>query len=54
MGLLGWIFGGGLFMGIACSAIAYYKNRSLVGWFFLGLIFGPIALIILLFLKKLR
>jgi len=53
MALLHWI-GGGFFMGVACAAISYYKNRSIVGWFFLGLFFGPIALIILLFLEKLK
>lgn len=37
---------------IASIFVAQSKNRSGVGWFFLGLFLGPIAVIIILFLPK--
>lgn len=37
---------------IVCPIIAGYKNRSVVGWFFGGLILGLIGLIIVAFLPK--
>jgi len=40
--------------GIACSKIARKKNRSTSIWFFLGLFFGLIALVIVYFLKPLK
>ncbi|HOW42378.1 MAG TPA: DUF2339 domain-containing protein [Candidatus Omnitrophota bacterium] len=39
---------------IACVAIAVAKNRSLVGWFFLGLLLGPIAVILAVLSPKIE
>jgi hypothetical protein len=43
-----------LFFGIICSKIAQKKYRSKSNWFYLGLLFGALALIIILFLKPLK
>ena len=34
-----------LFIGVVCAAIAMGKGRSGLGWFVLGCIFGPLALL---------
>jgi hypothetical protein len=44
-----WILFGG-----AAAAIANGKQRSGWGWFFLGVLFGPFALIVIVFLPALR
>lgn len=41
-------------MAIACSIVASNKGRSGIGWFFIGLLFSLIALIIVLVLPSLR
>jgi len=41
-------------LGLACSKIARRKNRNSSIWFFLGLSFGIIALIIVYFLKPIK
>ena len=38
----------GAAFGLACGLMAIRKNRSASGWFLTGLLFGPIALIVLL------
>ena len=44
----------GLIMGAACSAIAASKGRNAVGWFFIGFLFGLVALIIVLVVSNLK
>ena len=44
----------GLVFGGICSAIAASKGRNAVGWFFLGLLFSCISLIIILCLSNLQ
>jgi hypothetical protein len=39
-----WLIFGSAF-GLACGLRAIPKNRTASGWFMLGLIFGPIALV---------
>ncbi|MBN2479699.1 MAG: DUF4339 domain-containing protein [Parachlamydiales bacterium] len=39
--------------GLFCSNIAKSKNRSRLTWFFLGVFFGLVALLIIIFLKPL-
>lgn len=39
-----WLIVGSIF-GLLCGLLAIRRNRSAVGWFMLGLISGPIALI---------
>jgi hypothetical protein len=39
-----------LFFGFTCGALASRKGRNGLGWAFLGILFGPIALVVLLFL----
>lgn len=46
---LGWII-----CGIAACAVAVSKNRSGIGWFFLGILLGPIALLMVGFMPKLE
>jgi hypothetical protein len=41
-----WLIFGAAF-GLACGLRAIAKNRTATGWFMLGLIFGPIALVVL-------
>lgn len=38
-----------LFCAVASMAIATHKGRSGLGWFFLGLLFGPLAFIVAAF-----
>ena len=40
------------FCAFACAAVASYKGRSVLGWFFLGGIFGIFALIVALVMAK--
>jgi hypothetical protein len=40
--------------GIICAAVASHKGRSAAGWFFLGIFFEVIALIIILCLSNLK
>jgi hypothetical protein len=42
-----WLIGGSVF-GLACGLLAIQRNRTATGWFGLGLLFGPIALLVLL------
>jgi uncharacterized membrane protein YeiB len=39
---------------IICAIVANLKGRSVVGWFFLGLLFGLLAVIIILCLSSNR
>lgn len=39
---------------IACSIVAYTKDRSRVGWFLLGLLFSLLSLLIILVLPSLK
>jgi len=39
--LLFWIL-----FGVLCAAIAFNKGRSVGGWFLLGILFGPFALVV--------
>jgi CHASE2 domain-containing sensor protein len=32
-------------MGLVCALIARSKNRSAIGWFILGIFFGPIGIL---------
>jgi hypothetical protein len=41
-----------LTFGYLCSYIAKNKNKKRLFWFYMGILFGLIALIIILFLKK--
>jgi hypothetical protein len=41
-----------LVFGIACAVVAAGRGRSSVGWFFIGLLFGCFALIVLLVLPN--
>ncbi|MES2449278.1 MAG: SHOCT domain-containing protein [Pseudomonadota bacterium] len=43
--LLTWFFFG-LLCGAVCGAIASTKGRDGMGWFFLGLFFGPLAVLV--------
>jgi len=40
-----------LICGFGCAAIAKSKNKSAGGWFFIGILFGPLALLIVGFMK---
>jgi hypothetical protein len=40
--------------GIAAAAVASSKNRSGAGWFFLGMLLGPFALLMVGFMPKLE
>jgi hypothetical protein len=42
-----WLMIGAVF-GLACGLIAVRRSRTATGWFLLGLIFGPLALVVLL------
>lgn len=42
-----WMIIGALF-GIACGFAAIPRNRSAVVWWFLGVLFGPVTLAVLL------
>jgi len=44
--IFGWSFG--------CAAIARRKGRSMIAWFFLGMFFHAIALVVLLCLGNRR
>lgn len=48
-----FIFGmvGFFLFGVFSSIFARYRNRSTLGWFFMGLFFGPFGLLVLLFPK---
>lgn len=46
--------GGGLLLAIICALIAPGRGRSALAWFFLGLLFNCIALVILLLLPDLK
>src|SRR4051812_29538669 len=35
----------GFICGLICSGIADHKSRSATGWFFLGFLFGPLAIL---------
>ena len=41
-----WIIA--LILGVICAAIANSKGRSVIGWFFIGFLFGILGLIIVL------
>lgn len=43
-----------MFFAIVCACIANSKDRSTIGWFILGFIFGIIALIIVALLPSLK
>lgn len=43
---------GWLTLSLVIAGIAQGKNRSGLGWWFLGLIFGPFALLVLLLLDR--
>lgn len=40
-----------LLFGIFSALLASYKNRNAIGWFFVGLIFGPFGLLVAAFPK---
>ena len=40
-----------LFFGIFTALIASSRNRSVVGWFFIGFLFGPFGLLFAFFMK---
>lgn len=42
-----------IMFGVVCAIAASSKNRNAVGWFFMGVVFGPFALLMLVFLSKL-
>ena len=42
-----WLMAGSVF-GFACGWLAIRKNRSATGWFMMGLLFGPLALVAIL------
>ena len=42
-----WLMAGAAF-GLACGLLAIRQNRTGSGWFMLGLLTGPIALVVLL------
>ena len=46
--------GSGAVFGLICAVIASGRGRNAVGWFFLGLIFNCIALIVLLLIPDLN
>lgn len=46
-----WVFIWIMF-GVVCAVAANSKNRGSIGWFFMGMLFGPFALLILIFLPK--
>jgi hypothetical protein len=48
-----WIIIAILLMTVANGLIAYRKNRSVAAWVILGLMFNPIAFVVLLFLPRL-
>jgi len=39
-----WLMIGAVF-GLVCGLLAVRRNRTATGWFILGLIFGPLALV---------
>jgi hypothetical protein len=41
-------------MGIVCALVAHKKNRSVIGWFFLGVLFSLISLVVLIFLDDIE
>ncbi|MGE4500249.1 MAG: hypothetical protein AB7C96_07905 [Hydrogenovibrio sp.] len=43
-----------LVIGIICMKLAEMKGRSPYAWAVLGILFGPLALIVLLFLKPIN
>jgi len=43
-----------LFFGIFSALVASKKNRNIVGWFFIGLLFGPFGLLFAFFMKDLN
>lgn len=46
-----WLVFGSAF-GLVCGLLAVGRNRSAVGWYFLGLVFGPLALAPLLIRQR--
>ena len=46
-----WLVIGSVF-GFVCGQLAVGRNRSAVGWYFLGLVVGPIALVWLLVAQR--
>lgn len=46
-----WLVIGSVF-GLACGLLAVGRNRSAVGWFFTGLVIGPIALVSLVIRQR--
>lgn len=40
-----------LFFGIFSALIASNRNRSVIGWFFIGFLFGPFGLLFAFFMK---
>lgn len=46
-----WLVFGSAF-GLVCGLLAVVRNRSAVGWYFAGLILGPIALATLLIRER--
>jgi predicted Zn finger-like uncharacterized protein len=43
-----------IILGIICAVLASYKGRSVVGWFFIGFLFGIFGLIVLLVISNLK
>jgi len=41
-------------IGIICAAIAHYKGRSIIGWFFIGFFFPVVGLIVILVVSNLK
>ena len=46
-----WLVIGSAF-GLICGLLAVGRNRSATGWFFVGLLFGPFALVALLLMQR--
>jgi hypothetical protein len=41
-------------MGIVCAIVAHQKRRNVIGWFFLGVLFSLISLVVLIFLPTIE
>jgi hypothetical protein len=46
-----WLMAGAIF-GLVCGLLAIRRNRSAAGWFIMGLLIGPIALVWLLVQRR--
>lgn len=43
-----------LLLGVISAIVAYYKHRSVLGWFLVGSFFGPLGLLVCIFPKQVR